>query len=105
MKVTYEVGDPVTYSLAAVHTQGMAMWWKGQTYRDYAHDCLWHAEQAKTPERRAKLVELAHFWVRVAQAVDAERTTGVTHATNRGGPPCRRESVVPPCRCPDAPPR
>jgi hypothetical protein len=59
------------------------MWWKGEIYRGYAHDCLWHAEQAKSPERRAKLVELAHFWVRVAQAVDADRTTGVTHATPR----------------------
>jgi hypothetical protein len=59
----------------------MAMWWKGQTYRGYAHGYLWHAEQAKTPERRAKLVELAHFWVRVAQSVDADRATGVTDVT------------------------
>jgi hypothetical protein len=63
------------------------MWWKGEIYRGYAHDCLWHAEQAKSRERRAKLVELAHFWVRVAQAVDADRTTSVTHATGpRSGP-------------------
>jgi hypothetical protein len=51
------------------------MWRKGATYRGYAHECLWHAEQAKKPKRRGKLIELAHFWVRVAQAVDADRAT------------------------------
>jgi hypothetical protein len=51
------------------------MWCKGATYRDYAHECLWHAEQAKSPQRRGKLIELAHFWVRIAQAVDADTAT------------------------------
>jgi hypothetical protein len=59
------------------------MWLKGTTYRGYAHECLWHAEQAKMPQRRAKLVELAHFWVRVAQAVDADRATASSSALSR----------------------
>jgi hypothetical protein len=40
-------------------------------YRDYARECLRQAEQADTPERRDKLIELARIWAEAAQVLDA----------------------------------
>jgi hypothetical protein len=35
-------------------------------YRDYARECLRQAEQAESPERREKLIELARVWTEAA---------------------------------------
>jgi hypothetical protein len=46
-------------------------------YRDYARECLRQADQADSPERREKLVELARVWTDAALAVDANEAARI----------------------------
>ena len=51
------------------------MWREAEKYRGYERECLRQAEQADTPERRDKLVDLARVWADAALAVDVHAAT------------------------------
>jgi hypothetical protein len=61
-----KVGNPALHMLL-LHREGEAVGMaRADDYRRYAAECLALAQRAKTPQDRARLLEMAHDWKELA---------------------------------------
>ena len=52
-----------------------------EEYRQIAANCIRVAQQARTPELKASLVEMAQAWLRLADQAEKNRQADLTYET------------------------